>query len=110
MCIIEKELREIEKNKVWELVERASKKPIYVKWVYKLKQRPNSEISKHKVGLVARGLKIGYWFRQSLCICCKVEENQDYCVENNIHRMKDTSIRCKVEISEWNIGRRGLCD
>jgi len=33
----------------------ASKKPIDVKWIFKLKLRPNGEVTKHKARLVARG-------------------------------------------------------
>lgn len=49
------ELRKIEKKKTWELVDESIKIPIDVKWVYKMKQRSNCEISKHKARLVARG-------------------------------------------------------
>lgn len=36
-------------------MDRSSKKPITVKWVYKLKARTNGEIAKYKVRLVVRG-------------------------------------------------------
>ena len=52
---MKEELRAIEKNKTWELVERTNKKPIDVKWIYKVKRRPNGEIAKYKARLVARG-------------------------------------------------------
>src|ERR1044072_9843757 len=52
---MKEELRAIEKNKTWELVERSNKKPIDVKWIYKVKRRPNGEIAKYKARLVARG-------------------------------------------------------
>ncbi|XP_050919046.1 uncharacterized mitochondrial protein AtMg00810-like [Lathyrus oleraceus] len=38
------ELREIKKNNYWGLVKRSSKKPIDVKCVYKVKQRPNDDL------------------------------------------------------------------
>lgn len=44
----------IEKNKTWELVGESIKKPIDVKRVYKMKQRPNGKISKHKAKPVAK--------------------------------------------------------
>lgn len=52
---LKEEFRLIEKNKAWELVEKPVKKPIDVKWVYKVKRIPNVDIAKHKARLVARG-------------------------------------------------------
>ena len=52
---MKEELKVIEKSKTRELVWRTNKKPIDVKWIYKVKQRPNSEITKYKARLVARG-------------------------------------------------------
>ncbi|XP_058776809.1 uncharacterized protein LOC131651158 [Vicia villosa] len=57
---IKEELKAIKKKKkkkkknTWELVERANKKPIDVKWVYNLKRRLNVEIAKHKTRLLER--------------------------------------------------------
>lgn len=51
----EEKLRSIEKNNTWELVEKSVKKPIDMKWVYKLKRRLNGETSKHKARLVVIG-------------------------------------------------------
>lgn len=45
---------EIEKNKISKLIERCSKKPIDVKWTYKVKRTPNDEIAKHKARLMER--------------------------------------------------------
>lgn len=52
---MKEELRKIEKNKTWELVEHSTKKPIDVKWIYKMKRMLSDEISKHKERLVVRG-------------------------------------------------------
>lgn len=50
------ELNAIERNSTWELVEPPkTKKPIDVKWVFKLKRKPDGTIAKHKARLVARG-------------------------------------------------------
>jgi len=50
------ELNSINRNNTWDLTELpASKKPIDVKWIFKLKLKPNGEIAKHKARLVARG-------------------------------------------------------
>lgn len=52
---MKEELRATKKKKTWELVEESIKKPIDVKWVYKLKRRTYGEISKHKAKIVVRG-------------------------------------------------------
>ncbi|WVZ24094.1 hypothetical protein V8G54_002638 [Vigna mungo] len=50
------ELRSIEKNKTWELVDLPpGKSSISVKWVFKRKMNPDGSVSKHKARLVARG-------------------------------------------------------
>jgi len=51
-----KEMQSIEKNRTWELVKLpAGKKPIGLKWVFKLKKNSEGEVVKHKVKLVAKG-------------------------------------------------------
>ena len=50
------ELKSIEKNKTWKLVDLPAKKHcIGVKWVFKQKLNPDGSISKHKARLVAKG-------------------------------------------------------
>ena len=50
------ELDAINRNHTWELTKLpTNKKAIDMKWVFKLKLKPNGEISKHKTRLVARG-------------------------------------------------------
>jgi hypothetical protein len=56
MGAIEEEITSIEKNKTWILVHLpANKKPIAVKWIYKLKHQPDGSIAKYKASLVANG-------------------------------------------------------
>ncbi|MCH80809.1 copia-type polyprotein [Trifolium medium] len=53
---MEEELKSIEKNQTWKLVDLPDKKAkIDVKWVFKVKLNPDGTISKHKARLVARG-------------------------------------------------------
>ncbi|CAL2249603.1 unnamed protein product [Prunus armeniaca] len=53
---MEEEIKTIEKNKTWELVDRPKDKEIIgVKWVYKTKFNPDGSIQKHKARLVAKG-------------------------------------------------------
>jgi transposase InsO family protein len=53
---MKEEIRSIEKNLTWELVELPKgKKAIGVKWVYKVKFNPKGEVVKYKARLVARG-------------------------------------------------------
>nr|KAJ0222838.1 hypothetical protein LSAT_V11C200051890 [Lactuca sativa] len=50
------ELSAIEKNKTWELVTLPQgRKPIGLKWVFKLKRDPKGNILKHKARLVTKG-------------------------------------------------------
>ena len=50
------ELQSIEKNKVWELVERPTNKNIVSnKWVLKIKRKPDGSVDRYKARLVARG-------------------------------------------------------
>ncbi|KAK2370871.1 putative mitochondrial protein [Trifolium repens] len=50
------EINSIEKNKTWRLVELPpQKKPVSVKWIFKIKRNPDGSILKHKARLVARG-------------------------------------------------------
>ncbi|RDX68216.1 hypothetical protein CR513_52816, partial [Mucuna pruriens] len=53
---MEEELRAIEKNHTWELIVLPyNKRSIGVKWVYKVTIKPNGEVAKYKVRLVAKG-------------------------------------------------------
>ena len=53
---MEEELRSIQKNNTWEMVNLPSnKKAIEVKWVFKTKVKPSGEIAKYKETLVAKG-------------------------------------------------------
>jgi len=53
---MKKEMESIEKNRTWELVKLpVGKKPIGLKWVYKLKKNTEGEVVKHKARLVAKG-------------------------------------------------------
>lgn len=72
---MKKELRSIEKNKTWELVEKSVNKLIDVNWVYKLKQRPNGEIAKYKARLAARGFlqKPGIDFDEFYALVARLE-------------------------------------
>ncbi|XP_057453103.1 uncharacterized mitochondrial protein AtMg00820-like [Lotus japonicus] len=53
---MKEELSSIEKNKTWEIaVLPPEKVPIAVKWVFKVKLKPDGTIAKHKARLVAKG-------------------------------------------------------
>jgi hypothetical protein len=53
---MESEIQSINKNKTWELVNLlAGRKPIGLKWVFKLKKNAEGEAVKHKSRLVAKG-------------------------------------------------------
>jgi hypothetical protein len=53
---MDREMESIEKNRTWELVKLpVGKKPIGLKWVYKLKRNSDGEVVKYKARLVAKG-------------------------------------------------------
>ena len=53
---MKEELEAIERNKTWKLTKLPDKKKaISVRWVFKLKLKPDGSIGKHKARLVARG-------------------------------------------------------
>jgi hypothetical protein len=56
MEAMDKEMQSIEKNRTWELVKLpVGKKPIGLKWVFKLKKNSEGEVVKYKARLVAKG-------------------------------------------------------
>ena len=56
MEAMKEELELIKRNRTWELVKLPKgKKAIGVKWVYKIKHKPNGEVAKYKARLVAKG-------------------------------------------------------
>ncbi|XP_050908473.1 uncharacterized protein LOC127122125 [Lathyrus oleraceus] len=61
---MKEELEAIERNRTWELTKLPKdKKSISVRWVYKVKLKPDGSIGKHKASLVARG------FLQKIVLC-----------------------------------------
>ena len=53
---MKEELKMIEKNDTWELVDRPQhKQPIGVKWVYRTKLNPDGSVNKYKARLVVKG-------------------------------------------------------
>ena len=70
------ELKSIEKNQVWELVSQPkSKKPIDVKWIYKIKTNPEGKVVKYKARLVARGFlqKAGIDYKDVFAPIARIE-------------------------------------
>lgn len=58
---MEEEIKMIEKNRTWRLVEKPEKKNIIsVKWIYRIKTNANGEQVKYKARLVARGFSQEY--------------------------------------------------
>jgi hypothetical protein len=53
---MQEEIASIDRNHTWDLVDLpANKRPIAVKWIYKLKHLPDGTIAKYKARLVAKG-------------------------------------------------------
>ena len=56
MAAMKEELKMIEKNQTWMLVDRPThKKAIGVKWIYRTKLNPDGSVNKHKARLVVKG-------------------------------------------------------
>src|SRR6187399_2543367 len=73
---MKEELKSIEKNNTWELMRKTvNKRPIDVKWVFKLKMKPNGEIAKYKARLVAKGFlqKQGLDFNEVFAPVARIE-------------------------------------
>jgi hypothetical protein len=55
---MEDEYHALLRNKIWKLVPpQASRNIINCKWVYKVKQKANGSMDRHKAQLVAKGFK-----------------------------------------------------
>jgi hypothetical protein len=64
----------IHKNQTWQLVDLLpGKKPITIKWVYKVKIHANGTIKKFKARLVARGFqqRVGEDFEKTYALVAK---------------------------------------
>ncbi|GAU44851.1 hypothetical protein TSUD_112250 [Trifolium subterraneum] len=72
---MKEEIHAIEKNRTWYLGDKTDKRAIDVKWIYKLKLRPNGEIAKYKARLVSRGFlqKAGIDFNEVYAPVARLE-------------------------------------
>jgi len=73
---MEDELKAIEKNQTWNLVSLPqNKKPIAIRWVYKLKTLPDGQIAKYKAWLVAKGFlqKAGLDYNEVFAPVARIE-------------------------------------
>jgi len=60
--VVKEEITSTEKNQTWELVDLLyGKKPIDLKWVYKVKVNPKGEIMRYKARLVVKGFLQKPW-------------------------------------------------
>jgi hypothetical protein len=73
---MDKEMQSILKNETWELVKLPTgKRPIGLKWVYKLKRNSEGEVVKHKARLVAKGYvqKQGIDFEEVFALVARLD-------------------------------------
>ncbi|RZC15548.1 Copia protein isoform B [Glycine soja] len=73
---MEEELRAIERNQIWDLVDLPSNQsPIDVKWIFKLELKQNGSVAKHKARLVARGFlqKAGLDYSEVFALVARLE-------------------------------------
>lgn len=57
---MEDEIRALENNQTWEMIDLPGKKPIRCKWAYKVKLKANGELERYKARLVAKGYNQQY--------------------------------------------------
>lgn len=61
MKVMEEEIVALKSNQTWDLVPKLEDaKPIFCKWVYKIKKRPNGLVKRYKTWLVAQGFSQQY--------------------------------------------------
>lgn len=73
---MKEELASIEKNNTWRLVELPKgRKPIGLKWVYKVKRNPTGKIVKYKARIVAKGYvqKQGVDYEEVFALVARIE-------------------------------------
>ncbi|PNX60317.1 retrotransposon-related protein, partial [Trifolium pratense] len=73
---MKEEIASIEKNETWNITQLPTgKKPIAVKWIYKLKHLPDGTIAKYKARLVAKGFlqKHGIDFTEMFAPVARIE-------------------------------------
>ena len=73
---MDEEIDSIKRNNTWELVELPlNKKPIALKWIYKVKVNANGEIVRHKARLVAKGFlqKAGIDYGEVYALVARIE-------------------------------------
>ena len=76
ICAMKEELKSIQKNSTWELVDLPKKKKaIGVKLVFKVKANPKGEIIKHEARLVAKGFlqREGIDFEEVFTLIARIE-------------------------------------
>jgi len=73
---MDKEIKMIEKNYTWELMQKPEDKEIIgLKWVYKIKYNEDGTIQKHKAQLVAKGYSQlpGVDFNETFALVMRME-------------------------------------
>ncbi|XP_050915539.1 uncharacterized mitochondrial protein AtMg00820-like [Lathyrus oleraceus] len=96
---VKEKLESIEKNKTWELVDLSNrKKPIGVRWVFKVKTNPKGEIIKHKSRLVAKRFlqREGMDFKEVFALIARIE-TIGYLLALRIETI-DTSIKWRLNM------------
>jgi len=87
---MEEELKSIVKNETWEMIDLPQHKTLIdVKYVFKVKVKPNGSLPKHKAQLVAKG------FMQKNG---KVRNNNVDCSFGQLETLEGVAIRCQINL------------
>ncbi|GAU28769.1 hypothetical protein TSUD_357540, partial [Trifolium subterraneum] len=102
---MEDEIHSIERNNTWDLMSlHANKKPIVVKWVYKVKHLPNGSIAKHKARLMAKDVKSAF-LNGTLEEAVYVEQPEGFIVkgqEDKVLKLNKALYGLKQAPRAWN--------
>lgn len=105
---MEEEIKILEKNKLWELVDRLSIKEVNgVKWVYKTKVNLINQFkTQGKVGCLKPLTSSRYWLKWNLCSRCSLRYFACSYRIRSPEAIKNISIRYQAGISKWIPWRR----
>lgn len=109
---MEEEIDELEQNQTWELVPKPRDvKPIYCKWVYKIKTHSDGLIERYKARLVAQGFSQQYGLDYDETFFSLVARFTNVRVLLVLATSKDWEImadECKECFLAWRVGPRDL--
>lgn len=109
--VMQEEMKSIHDNATWELANLpADRKPIGLKWVFKVKKDNKGNILKHKARLVAKGYAQhqGVDFEEVFAPMARLETVR-LLIAIAAHSSGKSSYGCQIGVSQWGTRRGSLC-